>query len=94
MTGKVDHVRQKIAVGRSGNHRCHWPGCDKFVVPAVWGCKTHWYKLPLRLRNKIWAAYRPGQEDTKTPSRAYIEVAKEVQDWIERPWVHKQRYDL
>jgi len=31
---------------------------------------------------KVWATYRPGQEITKTPSAAYIAVAKEVQLWI------------
>jgi len=36
----------------------------------------------VRLRNKVWATYRPGQEITKTPSAEYIEVAKEVQAWI------------
>jgi hypothetical protein len=36
----------------------------------------------MALRNKIWRAYRIGQEDSKTPSREYIAVAKEVQEWI------------
>lgn len=69
--------------GRAGNHHCHWPGCEKNVPPAQWGCRQHWFKLPLRLRNKIWAAFRPGQEETKTPSAAYIEAAREVREWIE-----------
>ena len=30
----------------------------------------------------IWAAYVPGQEITKTPSAEYMEVAREVQRWI------------
>ena len=64
------------------SHTCHWPGCNKNVPPAMWGCKGHWFLLPARLRNKIWSAYVPGQEITKTPSAKYIEVAKEVQQWI------------
>lgn len=63
-------------------HHCHWPDCTVAVPPKMWGCKTHWYKLPITLRNKIWATYVPGQEITKTPSLRYIEVAKEVQEWI------------
>jgi hypothetical protein len=48
----------------------------------MWGCKAHWFKLPQALRNRVWATYRPGQEITKTPSEAYLKVAREVQDWI------------
>jgi hypothetical protein len=79
---KADYVREKIAEGRSGRHHCHWPGCDQIVAPAAWGCRKHWYSLPQGLRNKIWAAFRPGQEQSKTPSRRYVEVAREVQEWI------------
>jgi hypothetical protein len=64
------------------SHRCHWPGCEQEVPPAMWGCKGHWFALPKRLRNQIWATYRRGQEVTKTPSREYIEVAQDVQAWI------------
>lgn len=63
-------------------HECHWPGCGKPVPPAMWGCKPHWFKLPLRLRNRVWATYKPGQEITKTPSPAYVKVALEVRTWI------------
>jgi hypothetical protein len=64
------------------SHTCHWPGCGKPVPPNQWGCKDHWYQLPLSLRRRIWATYVPGQEITKTPSKEYIEAAKAVQEWI------------
>lgn len=76
---KADYVRSQPGDGR---HRCHWPGCQSLVPPAKWGCRKHWFKLPQHLRNRIWATYRPGQEISKTPSRAYVTVAREVQDWI------------
>jgi len=79
---KADHVRAAKRGGEHRGHHCHWPGCDKLVPPAQWGCTRHWYMLPLELRRKIWRAYRIGQEDTKTPSREYVEVAREAQDWI------------
>lgn len=85
MTGvaqKADYVRSELRKGHDGKHHCHWPGCEKRVAPAVWGCRPHWYTLPQGLRNKIWAAFREGQEVSKTPSRRYIEVAREVQQWI------------
>ena len=80
---KADHVRAaRDALTPHRAHTCHWPGCGKQVPPAMWGCPQHWYKLPLSLRNKVWAAYRVRQEDDLSPSRRYIEVAREVQDWI------------
>ncbi len=79
---KADYVRDKIAEGRADGHHCHWPGCEKRVPPAQWGCSQHWFKLPRSLRNKIWATFRPGQEVSKTPSSNYIAVAREVQQWI------------
>lgn len=79
---KAGYVRAKLG-GPTGGHTCHWPGCTKQVPPAVWGCAPHWYSLPLDLRRKVWRAFRPGQEITKTPGRDYAAVAREVQRWIE-----------
>lgn len=63
-------------------HTCHWPGCTKVVPPQLWGCKPHWYRLPQKIRNRIWATYRAGQEITKDPSDAYLDAAVEAQHWI------------
>ncbi len=76
---KADYVR---AQPQTRKHHCHWPGCDKQVPPAMWGCKAHWFALPTALRNKVWRAYVPGQEATMTPSAEYLAVANEVQAWI------------
>jgi hypothetical protein len=36
------------------------------------------------LRDKVWAAYKVGQEENHSlVSREYVAVAKEVQQWIE-----------
>lgn len=64
-------------------HTCHWPGCERAVPPAMWGCLEHWFRLPKRLRDAVWAAYVPGQEITKTPSPEYLAVAREVQTYCE-----------
>lgn len=63
-------------------HTCHWPGCKRQVPPKMWGCKSHWFTLPKKLRDRIWASYVPGQEITKTPSREYVAAAHAVQEWI------------
>lgn len=76
---KVAYVRSQKQTRR---HTCHWPGCTEQVPPAMWGCRAHWFALPIAIRNKIWAAYRPGQEITFTPSNAYLDAASEAQDWI------------
>lgn len=78
---KVNHVKKESRKGDQGHH-CHWPGCNKPCPPAKWGCYGCWMKLPKRLRDALWAAYAPGQEDTKSPSREYVGVAREIQKWI------------
>jgi hypothetical protein len=81
ITVKVAHVR---AAGQIRPHRCHggMPGCLGTCPPAAWGCRSCWRRLPKRFRDAIWAAYRPGQETNLTPSRAYLAVARDVQQWI------------
>lgn len=76
---KADYVKTQ---GQTRPHTCHWPGCNKQVPPAMWGCKQHWFKIPQGLRNRIWATYKPGQEITMTPSDAYINVVRQVEQWI------------
>jgi len=82
MTTIGDKVAHVLRGARDDRHHCHWPGCDKPVPPAKWGCSKHWFMLPRDLRGAIWATYNIGQEQTKTPSRAYVTVARRVQDWI------------
>ena len=63
-------------------HTCHWPGRGRVVPPRMWGCREHWFRLPLCLRARIWSAYRPGQETDKNPSAEYLQAAGAVQQWI------------
>lgn len=72
------------------SHHCHWPGCPVEVPPKLWGCKTHWFRLPRDLRVKIWATYVPGQEITKTPIQSYMQVANSVQVWIKSQPLEKE----
>lgn len=76
---KVQHV---LRARQTRLHACHWPGCTKQVPPAKWGCREHWYALPVQLRRAIWRAYRPGQEKDLRPSEIYLAVARAVQAWI------------
>ena len=76
---KQDYVKSQA---QTRDHHCHWPGCDKQVPPAMWGCSKHWFTLPVWLRRKVWAVYESGQEVNMTPSDEYLAVAREVQEWI------------
>lgn len=76
---KAAHVR---SAGQTRRHGCHWPGCDAQVPPAMWGCRRHWFRLPPAIRNRIWRAYRVGQEQDGRPSAEYIAAAREAQAWI------------
>lgn len=76
---KAQHVKNAEFIG---GHKCHYPGCDKDVKPAYWGCLKHWYSLPEALRRRLWLHYVPGQEETKNPTAQYVAVANEIQDWI------------
>lgn len=59
-------------------HDCHATGCSAIVPPAMFACKRHWFMVPKPLRDRVWATYRPGQEDDKRPSRAYLLAAKDA----------------
>jgi hypothetical protein len=76
---KVDYVKR---ANQTRQHNCHWPGCNQQVPPAMWGCRTHWFKLPKTIRDRIWQEYHSGQEETLTPSKEYISAAQEAQIWI------------
>ena len=76
---KAEHVRR---ANQTRPHTCHWPSCNKQVPPAMWGCKEHWFKIPKRLRDRIWATYKPGQEESLDVSEDYLKAADAVQEWI------------
>lgn len=76
---KADYV---LSQPQTRRHSCHWPGCEKQVPPAMWGCSRHWFRLPKAIRGAIWKTYRPGQERTLTPSIEYLRAAGEAQRWI------------
>jgi hypothetical protein len=60
----------------------------------MWGCKGHWFALPKRLRDRIWATYRRGQEITMTPSKEYLAAADDVQRWIREYLISREKKRL
>ena len=65
------------------SHTCHWPGCQLPVPARLWGCKRHWFLLPVELRDAIGKYYVRGQEWRKDPSPEYILIAKLARTWAE-----------
>ena len=57
---------------------CGWPGCTKLVPRSRWGCRAHWSRLPLRLRQRIHRTYDPDSR----PSEAYKAANREALEWI------------
>jgi hypothetical protein len=84
---KVAHVK---SARQTRDHVCHWPGCGKQVKPAQWGCFSCWKKIPKDLQREIWRTYNIAQEVRGTPSAAYIQAARDVQDWIAQQAVDKK----
>jgi transcriptional regulator with XRE-family HTH domain len=82
LSAKRRHVARESRKAPTRAHHCHWTGCTKTVPPAMWGCLEHWRRLPKVLRDRIWAAYQPGQEIDMSPSSTYLQVADDVQRWI------------
>jgi hypothetical protein len=71
------HTTNRLHLGTdaASEHLCHHPRCRVAVPPKMLACPPHWFMLPRHLRAAIWREYQPGQEVTKTPSRAYLEAA-------------------
>ena len=69
---------------RSRGRSCFWAGCPKAVRPSMLCCRDPWYRLPKAVRDRIWAAYRPGQEEDGVLSPAYVEALREVRAFVAR----------
>ena len=54
------------------SHTCHALGCTVEVPERIFMHREHWFMVPKPLRDAIWRHYRPGQEVTKDPSKAYV----------------------
>lgn len=64
----------------SDNRTCPWPTCRKPIRSEYLMCRTHWYRLPADLRNRIWATYRRGQT-LATASPEYLDALNDALDY-------------
>lgn len=49
-------------------HDCNYPGCKEVVSGHLWGCKAHWFQVPVELRDRFLAANRKRDRDRATKS--------------------------
>lgn len=68
---KVAYVRQESSEPPKG-HVCHADGCEVEIAPAFLMCSKHWRMVPKPLQAAVWRYFRPGQEQAKDPSPAYL----------------------
>lgn len=57
-------------------HTCHATACKRTVPPQMLMCGFHWFRVPRKLRERVWETYRDGQCDTLDPSSAYCQAAR------------------
>nr|WP_316642851.1 hypothetical protein [uncultured Roseateles sp.] len=65
-------------------HPCPWPGCTALAKASQWGCRLHWFTLPIRTRQAIHATRVPHQASHGHVSRSHVRVLGEAQAWIEQ----------
>lgn len=63
-------------------HLCHAKRCSTPTQPKMFMCRRHWFMLPKIKRDKLWAVYVPGQEVRKDPTPEYLEVARELIEFV------------
>ena len=63
------------------SHKCHHPHCSTEVPPRLFACKKHWFALPKKFRDDLWATYRKGQEVDKRPSGDYLRAVSVAIHW-------------
>lgn len=56
-------------------HGCHAVNCGTPVPPRMHMCRRHWAMVPRVVQRRLWATYRPRQEQTMTPSPDYLRAA-------------------
>lgn len=60
---------------RRDAHHCHARRCAAHVPPERLMCRGHWFMVPKRVRDAVWATYREGQCDDMSPSKEWHQAA-------------------
>ena len=64
------------SAAKPGAHHCHAIACERACPPECLMCSAHWRMVSRAKQRAVWASYRPGQCDDKSPSARWLEAAK------------------
>lgn len=81
-SAKTTIVAPATPIERAVVHLCLWPGCTAIVRGRLYACSEHWRRIPPFLANRLWDAYREGQERTLDISPAWIAAHNSIRAWI------------
>jgi hypothetical protein len=58
--GRGRGPRGQLATLWSGIDWCPIPRCERPIDPSRLMCRVHWYMVPKKLRDEVWATWRSG----------------------------------
>jgi hypothetical protein len=73
MASRMNEGREELVTGRGRGpglpgpkvgpraRCCPVPGCGEMIDPSRLMCRPHWYLVPKRLRDWVWATGRSGE---------------------------------
>lgn len=71
-------------------HLCHAHGCKTPVKPSLLFCAKHWAIVPKEMQKAVYASYRRGQCDDKSPSNAWMVAAETAIAFVARYEGHER----
>lgn len=72
-------------------HHCHAIGCAAPTARRLFACLPHWAALSPALRERLWAAYQPGQENGAVPvSPTYLRAVAAARLYLAEAEGHPQ----
>ena len=73
--GRGRGPRGQLVTLWSGADWCPIPRCGRQIDPSRLMCRSHWYMVPKRLRDQVWATWRSGQGARSPEHRAAVHRA-------------------
>jgi hypothetical protein len=70
----------------TSGHTCGWPGCEEFIAGRLWGCREHWLKVPMHLRDEYMEAGAGRAWNDPNPHHlmpAVVLVETKILIWVE-----------
>lgn len=59
-------------------HACAVPRCEVAIGRRYLMCRPHWFKVPGKLRDRVWRTYLRKSRGDTTALREYVEARREA----------------